>query len=59
MLLSQHIGAPSVPSVKKGDAVVENQIIAAAADGLSVALHSPVNGKVTAVGKIAIIIEKC
>lgn len=58
VLLSQHIGAPSVPIVKKGDKVTEKQLIADAADGLSVALHSPVNGVVTAVGKTAIIIEK-
>lgn len=58
VLLSQHIGAPSVPIVKKGDKVSEKQLIAEAADGLSVALHSPVNGVVTAVGKTAIIIEK-
>ena len=58
LLLSQHIGAPSEATVKKGDTVVENQLIANAADGLSVALHSPISGKVTAVGKTAIIIEK-
>ena len=59
VLLSQHIGSPSVPIVKKGDTVTEKQLIANAGEGLSVALHSPVNGKVTAVGKTAIIIEKC
>ncbi len=58
VLLSQHVGAPSVPIVKKGDTVTEKQLIAQAGEGLSVSLHSPVNGKVTAVGKTAIIIEK-
>lgn len=58
VLLSQHVGSPSVPIVKKGDEVHEKQLIANAGDGLSVALHSPVNGVVTAVGKTAIIIEK-
>ena len=58
VLLSQHVGNPSVPIVKKGDEVHEKQLIANAGDGLSVALHSPVNGVVTAVGKTAIIIEK-
>ena len=58
VLLSQHVGSPSVPIVKKGDEVHEKQLIANAGDGLSVALHSPVNGIVTAVGKTAIIIEK-
>ena len=58
VLLSQHVGNPSVPIVKKGDEVHEKQLIANAGEGLSVALHSPVNGIVTAVGKTAIIIEK-
>ena len=58
VLLSQHVGNPSVPIVKKGDEVHEKQLIANAGEGLSVALHSPVNGVVTAVGKTAIIIEK-
>ncbi len=58
VLLSQHVGAPSVPIVKKGDTVTEKQLIAKAGEGLSVALHSPINGKVAAVGKTAIIIEK-
>ncbi len=56
ILLSQHIGAPSVPVVKQGEKVKENQLIAEAANGLSVAIHSPVNGTVKAVGKKAIII---
>ncbi len=58
VLLSQHIGAPSVPIVKKGDIVSEKQLIAKSGEGLSVALHSPVNGVVSAVGKTAIIIKK-
>lgn len=56
IMLSQHIGAPAVPTVKQGDKVKENQLIAEAANGLSVAIHSPVNGTVKAVGKKAIII---
>lgn len=58
LLLGQHVGAPSVPIVKKGDTVTEKQLVAVADNGLSVALHSPINGKITAVGKTAIIIEK-
>lgn len=58
VLLSQHVGAPAVPIVKKGDTVTEKQLIATPGEGLSVALHSPVNGVVTAVGKTAIIIQK-
>ena len=49
--------APSVPTVKKGDKVSLNEQIAASPDGLGVALHSSVDGTVTAVGKTAIIIE--
>ena len=48
--LSQHIGVPASPLVKVGDTVTVGQPIGAAADGkLSVAIHSSVNGKVTAV----------
>ena len=56
LLLSQHIGAPAVPTVSVGDKVTENQLIAKPADGLSVGIHSPINGTVKAVGKKAIII---
>ncbi len=50
LLLSQHIGAPSVPQVAVGDEVVAGQCIAAAApDALSVALHASVSGTVTAI----------
>lgn len=44
--LSQHIGAAAVPSVEKGEIVCCGQKIADAAQGLSVALHSPVDGVV-------------
>ncbi len=56
--LSQHIGTPSVPCVKVGDKVKKNQLIANAADGLGVAIHSPMNGTVSAIGKKAIVIVK-
>jgi len=57
ILLSQHIGAPAKANVKVGDKITENQKIADAADGLSVSIHSPVNGTVKAVGEKAIIIS--
>ena len=58
ILLSQHIGAPAVPVVKKGDKVLSGQMIASAADkALSVAIHSPVNGTVTEVNKSKITIS--
>ena len=44
--LSQHIGAPAVPVVKVGDHVEKRQMIAAAAEGLSVPIHASVTGRV-------------
>lgn len=49
IMLSQHIGAPAVPVVSKGDTVTEGQLIASAAEGLSVDIHSSINGKVTVI----------
>ncbi len=45
--LRQHIGAPSVPSVKTGDRVVKGQIIANANEGLSLPQHASIDGIVT------------
>lgn len=47
ILLSQHIGAPAVPVVKKGEKVVKGQMVAKPADGLSVAIHASIDGTVT------------
>lgn len=44
--LSQHIGAPSVPLVKKGDAVLVGQKIAEAGGFVSANIHSGVSGTV-------------
>ena len=45
--LSQHIGAPAVAVVKKGDTVKAGQVIAAAKENaLSVSIHAPIDGKV-------------
>ena len=50
IMLSQSIGAPSVPSVKEGDSVSEGDVIAKAADGaLSVSTHASISGKISAV----------
>lgn len=58
LLLSQHIGAPAVPIVQKGDKVEENQLIAAPkADALSVGIHSSIRGTVTAVTDKYIIVS--
>lgn len=49
LLYSQHIGAPAVCAVSVGDTVQRGQIIAQAADGLSVPIHTSICGTVTAV----------
>lgn len=46
---SQHIGRPALPQVKAGDSVVKGQLVASAAEGLSVNIHSSVDGTVTSV----------
>lgn len=45
--LSKHIGAPSIPTVRDGDTVKRGDIIAAAADGLSIPQHATIDGRVT------------
>jgi len=47
--LGQHIGAPSKAIVRKGETVRRGQRIAEAGGFVSVALHSPVDGTVTAI----------
>ena len=49
--LSQHIGAPAVPVVKKGDKVLRGQMIADAGGFVSVPIYSSVSGSVTAIEK--------
>lgn len=44
--LSQHIGTPSKPVVKKGDYVLEGQLIAEATGVVSANIHSSVSGTV-------------
>ena len=47
--LSQHIGAPAVAKVAKGDKVLTGQLLAEAGSFMSANIHSPVSGTVTAV----------
>ncbi len=47
--LMQHIGAPSKPVVRKGQYVRRGELIAEADGFVSVALHAPVDGTVTAI----------
>lgn len=58
IMLSQTIGAPSVPCVKAGDIVKMGQMIADANEGLSVPLHSSIDGKVKDVTNKFIIIDR-
>lgn len=46
ILLSQHIGAPAKACVKEGDAVKTGELVAAAAEGLSVNIHASMDGTV-------------
>ena len=47
--LSQHIGAPAVPVVAKGDYVLAGQLIAEAGGFISANIHSSVSGTVKAI----------
>ncbi len=47
--LSQHIGAPAVARVAKGDKVLVGQLIAEAGGFMSANIHAPISGTVTAV----------
>jgi Na+-translocating ferredoxin:NAD+ oxidoreductase subunit C len=49
--LSQHIGAPNLPIVKKGDTVGEGDIIGSSDSFISAPVHSPVSGRVTDIKK--------
>ena len=55
--MSQHIGAPAIPCVKVGDQVIENQMIAEAAEGLSVPHYAPITGKIIYVDGKTIVIH--
>ncbi len=49
--LSQHIGSPSKPIVKKGDEVITGQKIAEAGGFVSIPMHASITGKITKIGK--------
>lgn len=55
--LAGHIGVPSVPVVKDGDIVSEGDLIADAANGLSLPQYASISGTVT-LGSDKIIIDK-
>jgi len=48
LYLVQHLGAPGVPVIKTGDAVLQGQLVAKIPEGkLGAYLHSPIGGTVT------------
>lgn len=47
--LAQHIGAPAVVKVAKGDKVLTGQLIAEAANFMSANIHAPISGTVTGI----------
>ena len=47
--IAQHIGAPAIPVVEKGDRVLEGQLIAQAAGPVSANIHASVSGTVKAI----------
>lgn len=59
LLLSQHIGAPALPSVAVGDRVEKGDLIAKAPESaLGVNIHASINGRVTEVTARHILIER-
>lgn len=59
IMLSQHIGAPAEAIVKVGEQVTRGQMIAQPAKGLSVGIHSSVDGLVSEVNeKYVVIVAK-
>lgn len=47
--MSQHLGAPATPTVKKGDEVLRGQLIADSSGFISACVHAPTSGKVVAI----------
>ena len=59
LYLSQHLGAPAVPVVKPGDAVIEGALIADIPEGkLGARLHSSISGTVSEVTDSYIMVKK-
>ena len=54
----QHIGAPAVASVAVGDEVKKGDVVAVKNRGLSIGMHSGIDGVVTAIDDLGITIER-
>lgn len=52
VLLGQHIGAPAIPIVVKGDKVKTGQLIAKANGYVSANIHAPVSGEISKIDEI-------
>lgn len=50
--MSQHIGAPCIPTVKPGDTVRKGQVIGDTEAVVSAPIHAPTSGKVKSVGEV-------
>lgn len=48
--LSQHLGAPAEPCVSVGERVLKGQLLAAANGLVSVPVHAPTSGTISAIG---------
>lgn len=58
LLFSQHIGAPAVPAAARGDRVRRGDVLARPAQGLSVAVHASVTGRVVEINDQFAILER-
>lgn len=59
ILLSQHIGAPAIPTVRSGDQVSAGQLVGAIPEGkLGASVHTSIAGRVTAVDATSIQIQR-
>ena len=59
LYLSQHLGAPCIPVVKKGDRVAKGQVVGEIPEGkLGAKVHSSIDGVVAEINNEYIIIKK-
>ena len=56
--MSQHIGVPASPAVNVGDMVKTGDVVGMPGNGLSVAVHASIDGKVVAADKNAVTIQR-